>query len=122
MASGAAGLLYPIGLIVGNEEGIDPDNRIDIVAVLVVSGVLEADSCNTGVVVIPGSTHTYALDAAEFGEFGMAGNLGALDDDYPLDCRLLGFVAGFDRSIFFRDRGASRDRQGRDDKHRAFHG
>jgi hypothetical protein len=25
VASGAAGLLYPIGLIVGDEEGIDPD-------------------------------------------------------------------------------------------------
>src|SRR5208282_2075143 len=121
VASRAAGLLYSIGLIVGDEEGIDPDDRIDLVAVLVVGGVLEADSCNTGVVVIPGSTHAYALYVAEFGEFGMAGNLVALDDDYPLDRGLLGFVAGFDRSVFFRDHGASRDRQGRDDEHQAFH-
>jgi hypothetical protein len=73
VASGAAGLLYRIRLIVGDEEGIDPDDRIHLVAVLIVGGVLEADSCNTGVVVIPRSTHAYALDAAEFGEFGMAG-------------------------------------------------
>ena len=122
VASGAAGLLYPVRLIVGDEEGIDPDDRIDLVAVLVVGGVLEADSCNTGVVVIPGSTHANALDVAEFGELGMARNLVALDDDYPLDRALLGFVAGFDRSVFFRDRGASCDRQGRDDERQAFHG
>lgn len=122
VASGAARLLYPIGLIVRDEEGIDPDDRIDFVTVLVVSGVPEADSGNAGVVVIPGSAHAYTLHLSEFGEFGMARNLVALDDNYPLDRGLLGFVAGVDRSVFFRDRRASRDRQDRNDERQAFHG
>jgi hypothetical protein len=93
VACGGAGLLYPIGLIVGYEKGIDPDDRIDLVAVLVVGGVLEADPLNAGVVVVPGSAHAYALHAPEFCEFRMPGNLVALDDDYTLDRNFLGLVA-----------------------------
>jgi hypothetical protein len=121
VAGGVAGLRHPIGLVVGDEEGIDLDDRIDLVAVLVVGGVFEADSLDAAVVVIPWSAHAYALDVAEFGVFRMAGNLVALDDDYSLERRLLGFVAGVDRRAFFLDRGASHDHQGHDDKKRAFH-
>jgi hypothetical protein len=126
VASGAAGLLDPVGLLVGDEEGIDPNDRIDLVSILVVGGVLEADSLDTSVVVIPGCAHAYALNAAELGVFGMAGNLVALHDNDPLDSGLFGFVAGFDRIVFFREQGASRDRQGRkchdNDERQAFHG
>ena len=109
VAGGGAGLLYPVGLIVGYEEGIDVNDRIYLVPVLVVRGVLEADSRDAGVVVIPGSTNAYSLDAPEFREFRMPGNLVALDDDYPLDRSLLGLVAAFDGRVFLSDRGASRN-------------
>ena len=115
VAGGATWLLYSQGLIVGDEERIDLDDRIDLVAVLVIRGVLETDSLDAGVVVIPGGTHAYALHAPEFRKFCMPGNLVALDDDYPLDRNVLGLVACVNRRAFFFDSRASRDRQSCDD-------
>jgi hypothetical protein len=123
MASGAARLRHPIpvGLIVDHEKGIDPDDGIDLVAVLIVRGMFEADPVDAAVVIIPSRTHAYALGLAEFGVFGMAGNLVALDDDNSLDRGLLGLVAGFYRGVFLLNVGAPRDRQRDNDQHQAFH-
>ena len=87
VTSEAAGLRHPIpiGLIVDHEKGIDPDDGIDLVAVLIVRSMFEADPVDAAVVVIPGRTHAHALGLAKFGVFGMAGNLVTLDDDNSLD-------------------------------------
>src|SRR5277367_2058317 len=123
VAGGAAGLRHPItiGLIVDHEKGIDPDDGIDLVAVLIVRSMFEADPVNAAVVVIPSRTHAHALGLAKFSVFGMAGNLVALDDDNSLDRGLLGFVAGFYRGVFLLNVAACRDRQRDNDQHKASH-
>ena len=122
MACGAAGFRQPVRLVIRNEEGVDPDDCIDLVAVLVVRGMLKADSGNTTVVVVPGRTHAHTLNVAEFSVLEMAGDLVALDDDYPLDSSFFSFVASLDRDVFLLDLGASRERQRHNYKDQVFHG